>query len=299
MAVNAVGHKSGFNKFQSGASGNDKSQGYNKGQYKTQKFRPSYTGVKQPDQQCGRCGKIPAHRLDNCPAKGKTCLKCGKMGHFSNYCWSKNVNEVVQSSLEDLFLGMVSCNDDTEDWNIDLQMYGKLVNFKIDTGADTSIMSKIAFKNFRQKFPLQPIGGVRLNSPCGVIPCIGKLTANCVYNGTSFEFQLYVVDSNVSNLLSRKVAKKMGIVKRIHEIRRNTVFGDIGLIKTHSVKIKLKDNAQPYCLSTPRRIPIPLMDRVKNEIQRMVDMEVICKITEPTCRVVCSNGSGSEKEWKH
>ena len=49
LAVNAVGHKSDFNKFQGGASDNGKSQGYNKGQYKTQKFKPSYTGVKQPD----------------------------------------------------------------------------------------------------------------------------------------------------------------------------------------------------------------------------------------------------------
>ena len=32
--------------------------------------------------RCSRCGKSPNHDYEVCPAKGMTCRKCGKKGHF-------------------------------------------------------------------------------------------------------------------------------------------------------------------------------------------------------------------------
>ncbi|KAH9384045.1 hypothetical protein HPB48_026027 [Haemaphysalis longicornis] len=34
---------------------------------------------------CGRCGRL-WHPLQQCPALGKTCFQCGKIGHFRNAC---------------------------------------------------------------------------------------------------------------------------------------------------------------------------------------------------------------------
>ena len=46
--------------------------------------------------------------------------------------------------------------------------------------------------------------------------------------------------------------------------------------------IKLKEGATPYALYTPRNVPIPLREKVKEELTRMEAMGVISPIQEPT-----------------
>ena len=46
--------------------------------------------------------------------------------------------------------------------------------------------------------------------------------------------------------------------------------------------IKLREDAIPYALTTPRRVPIPLLAKVKEELQRMERLGVITKTEEPT-----------------
>ncbi|XP_039610078.1 uncharacterized protein K02A2.6-like [Polypterus senegalus] len=72
----------------------------------------------------------------------------------------------------------------------------------------------------------------------------------------------------------------MGVVKRIEEI--HNAFGEHGTLKTESVKIQLKDNAQPYAVHIARRVPLPLIQKVKEELQRMEENGVIEPVTDPT-----------------
>ena len=46
--------------------------------------------------------------------------------------------------------------------------------------------------------------------------------------------------------------------------------------------IELKNGTEPYVLTTPRRVPIPLMEAVRKELQRMEELGVITPVTEPT-----------------
>ena len=46
--------------------------------------------------------------------------------------------------------------------------------------------------------------------------------------------------------------------------------------------IKLQDNAKPFAITTPRRVPIPLLKPVKEELERMEEMGIISPIHEPT-----------------
>ena len=44
----------------------------------------------------------------------------------------------------------------------------------------------------------------------------------------------------------------------------------------------LRDDATPYSISTARRIPLPLLPKVEQELERMEENGVIERITEPT-----------------
>lgn len=70
--------------------------------------------------------------------------------------------------------------------------------------------------------------------------------------------------STYDNLLSRSVGVHLGLIQHIGEV---SVYGDIRLLKGDPVKINLKDNAKPYSVVVPHRIPIPLLSKVEAELE--------------------------------
>ena len=46
--------------------------------------------------------------------------------------------------------------------------------------------------------------------------------------------------------------------------------------------IRIKPDAQPYSVFAPRRIPLPLLSKVKKEIDRLLRPEVIARVEELT-----------------
>lgn len=47
-------------------------------------------------------------------------------------------------------------------------------------------------------------------------------------------------------------------------------------------KIKLSEDEQPYCISTARKIPSPLLPQVDEELKRRLETGIIDQVTEPT-----------------
>jgi len=46
--------------------------------------------------------------------------------------------------------------------------------------------------------------------------------------------------------------------------------------------IHLKEGVTPFCLTTPRRVPLPLMKKAKEEIEHMLQLNVIEPVDDPT-----------------
>lgn len=84
----------------------------------------------------------------------------------------------------------------------------------------------------------------------------------------------------MNNLLSRPVALAMGLVRRVYEVSSNKQ--EFGLLKTQPVKTVLQNNAQPYAVYTARRVPIPLLSAVKEELDHMEANGIVESVTEPT-----------------
>ena len=59
------------------------------------------------------------------------------------------------------------------------------------------------------------------------------------------------------------------------------LFSGLGTLKG-PYQIQLIPNAVPFELTTPRRVPIPLLPKVKAKLQRMEQLGVISRIEKPT-----------------
>ena len=92
------------------------------------------------------------------------------------------------------------------------------------------------------------------------------------------------MEDATSNLLSCTASLAMGLIRlNINETQADpSVYGELGLMKCPPVKIQLKADTNPYSLNTARRIPIPLLAKVEEELLRMERNGVVTPVTEPT-----------------
>ncbi|XP_060723274.1 uncharacterized protein K02A2.6-like [Tachysurus vachellii] len=239
---------------------------------------------KTTEWRCKRCGRNHG-KGDTCPAKSAECRKCRKRGHFAAVCRTRAVHEVTkppEGSNVTHFLGeLTQSNDVNGPWMVTLPIQGTDVDFKIDMGADISVLSEITFSVLKYKPQLKDVN-VKLESPGGTLHCKGQFTAVTVYRDKQYSFDAFVVaGSHIHNLLGRDTASAMGLVKRLEELQPMSSPG-LGLVKINPIKICLKENAVPYSVHTARRVSIPLLSKVKAELERMVKCGVIQEITEPT-----------------
>ena len=86
----------------------------------------------------------------------------------------------------------------------------------------------------------------------------------------------------------KEIQFKLQLAKRIDEtslsspdIKRqfSEVFEGLG---TLGDTIRLKEDAKPHALFTPRNVSLPLREKVREELDRMEELGVISKVSEPT-----------------
>ena len=241
---------------------------------------------------CTQCNQRHEQIESECPARGRRCRKCKRFNHFAVCCKTKThgsqqhqVRQVVQDDSYDddtYFLGAIN-NNDTEAWKVKLKVNRRLLTFKIDTGADVSIMDETTYHSLRPKPRLDPVTNP-LKSPGGVLSCLGKFSTTIKHKGKLYTLTIHVISGCVTdNLLSRSAAHTMGLVFKVDDVGvQESVFENCGRMVGEPVKIVLRDDARPYCLTTARRIPFPIMPKVKAELDRLENDGIIVKVTAPT-----------------
>lgn len=149
------------------------------------------------------------------------------MNHYSRVC--KSIQEIVEkvsafdSEESDYQVDAVIGDNTKRTWKVDLDICNKMITFKIDTGADVTVIPLST--NNKLKLPELCHSSSNLSSPGGNLKTVGEFRAKTTYKGKRYSFKIAVVDQPMTNnLLSREVSVKLGLVKRVDSINKN-VFG--------------------------------------------------------------------------
>ncbi|KAK7878780.1 hypothetical protein WMY93_030940 [Mugilogobius chulae] len=248
-------------------------------------LKPQMT--KQDNKTCSKCGKAPAHPAVQCPAKNAECHNCGKRGHYGRVCRSNTAVNELADSADGLFLGELDTGEDP--WLADIDVRGNKVRFKLDSGADVTAISEQTFKDFKEPNEQLQKAEKPLYGPGGTaLTVLGSTTENIFYCDRSTTEKIYVVRNLRVALLSRTASVRLKLIARMDSIDQETVkkayprlCDGLGLVHK-PYTIKLKPDAKPFSLKVPRRVPLPLMGKVKKELERMEQLGVISRVEEPT-----------------
>ena len=102
--------------------------------------------------------------------------------------------------------------------------------------------------------------------------------------------QIYVVKELQKALLGRHAIESLGLLIRVNAVLSSKLavvskflqlFTSLGCMEG-AYHIDLQSDTKTFALTAPQRIAIPLMDKVKTELQQMEKIGVICHISELT-----------------
>ena len=164
--------------------------------------RTVYSGktfIKTRKGTCTRCGRNHDDG-EECPAKGR---KCNKVGHYAAVCHLKAaVHKITEANVEEcMFLGSVQQEqsminsllaEDEPPWRTTLTVAHTPVSFKIDSGAEASVMSETTYETLKVKPKLVEVKN-RLQSPGGVVATRGQFLAKikCQWTATKLLVHSY------------------------------------------------------------------------------------------------------------
>ena len=106
--------------------------------------------TQQKGGKCSRCGRGP-HSRQQCPARDAECHNCKKKGHYSAKCFQRTIADVdvtanvIAEKETDLYdmanLNTVLDSEKDTTWSCTVLLNDQEVKFKLDTGADVTVIS--------------------------------------------------------------------------------------------------------------------------------------------------------------
>ena len=278
--------------------------------YKGQKHQDQSNNKSAKDQRCRKCGKF--HQPKQCPAFGVSCRKCGKLNHYAKMCesakatYKKTVHDLSQE-IDTLFIGTVKVDDLSakrdNSWLAEIYAGCMPVKFKLDTGAETNVLPQALYNTLKRKarresrlnLQLKPTktvlvayGGVKLKPE-------GTVSLECSTAHTRTNLLFYVSRHSNTAILGKDACEELGLIKRMdidtlkvkfpttkEELLKHhaDVFEGLGEFSgEHHIHI---DPSVTPVIHGCRKIPIAVMDRLKDTLDDLIKADVIEQVTEPT-----------------
>ena len=239
---------------------------------------------------CPNCGQLH----DRCPALGSVCRVCCRYNHWAACCRRQThapptSNDTPRMSRPDIrdevFINLVN-------------NYNTILTAKVDTGAQLNLLPYSLYKRlinpprlYPPTYALYSYGNTPINAK-------GLTTLECTYRNIQYHLPFHVVDARGAIILGLPTCKDMSLIKLLCSVTSdktpNTTYTNIhAVIKAHptlfegigrfpgSLHIHI-DKSIPPVIHAARKVPINIRDEVANELNKMVQEDVLCRITEPT-----------------
>lgn len=186
------------------------------------------------------------------------------------------------------------------DWRQVVQIENKRkVNFKLDTGAEVSVLPLHVFRELQVSCNLKSTKVMLVSYGCDSfrIKPQGEVSLSCEVNNRKAILDFLVIDSTdqlpllgLSACIKLKLIQRLASINPKHIVSFKTledvkkmyasVFDGLGQFPTEH-HISLKKDVVPH-IQPPRRVPRALHDRLKLKLEQLEAQGVIKKIEEPT-----------------
>lgn len=236
------------------------------------------------------------------PVKGKN--------HWSKMCRKRNdkprnfprVNAIEEEDPDVVYIGELKSIDELNSeelgsvWLQDITVDGNKVQFKLDTGSQVNVIPKTELLRWKEKPVVKKCKTPVLDYSDNIVLMIGECYLNCATDKYKLKCKFLVTSLDSCPILGLEACRELGLIQRLNLINRDEnkkpetpqkileefkdVFTGTGRLN-RTVKIKLKPNSIPK-VSAPRKVPLALHNKVKEELDRMVSEGVITKVNEPT-----------------
>ena len=174
------------------------------------------------------------------------------------------------------------------------------VSLSLISDADVTVVPKSVYDELssKQNLRLQLTDKVLLG-PCKYrLNCLGKFNTKITPKNKSIVEEIYVIKDLSKPLLGKSAYVSLNLLNKIHEVENvkateesvykqqiinqyPKLFEGLGELEGE-YEIKLKELPEPFALNVPRKVPFPLLDKTKQEIDRMLQSGVISKVNQPT-----------------
>ena len=210
------------------------------------------------------------------------------------------MNCVDECSDDEFFVRCItSVNSvDTSEWCEDLKIEDKVVKVQLDTGAKVNVISTKVLQDLASRYPCEK-SQVKLKSYSGhPIPTKGVVTLPCECKGNTFQVNFHVVEMEAPTVLGAQTLKALGLLARVHLLQQQSplkcpegmaqkmyeqysdLFQGLGCLPgEHTIKV---DSSISPVVHPPRKVPVSLKEKIREELDRMEKAEVVVKQKEPT-----------------
>ncbi|XP_064476419.1 uncharacterized protein LOC135390594 [Ornithodoros turicata] len=179
----------------------------------TNNGRTGHSANSRSGNFCRKCGRSP-HRRDSCPARNAKCNNCNKMGHYSRVCLSAAAVRVV--SEEPAFLGTINV-EGPKRWLAPINLCGATLDFKVDTGADVTVVSEETYRTYLSTIPLNKPSTILKGPNRSKLQVLGVIKAELEYRLKKLSTDVFVIRGLEEPLLSSEASEALGLVKRLFE----------------------------------------------------------------------------------
>lgn len=269
-------------------------------------------------KNCKRCASN--HKINECFAYGKKCIKCNKFNHFAKCCKSninsykhggtnkdENSNQVFNincaEELDKLVVLSVSKSHGNS-WIENVSINNFYVGIKIDTGAEVNILpirlcKELKLKLVSSNLKIEAFGGFKIKP-------LGRVNVEVSNNKWKINTQFIVVNTETSPILGLADSKRLGYVNNVNSVNNKKLIGEsnlnhLGVINSaekdkfinknidvfsgmgsfpDSIVIKLNNSAIPK-ICPARRIPYTIKNKLRETLDELVELDIIEEVNEP------------------